>query len=592
MTDPQPHRTHLDRTKLNRLLGRLVALARPEWKALAVGSLFLLVGSAMGLAYPQAIRIIIDEALGAQSISGVDRAAYAMLAIFLVQGVAIALRHYLFTVAGERIVARLRAQLYHNIVIQEIGFFDVTRTGELTNRLSSDTTTLQNTVSVNVSMALRNATAVAGGVGLLFYTSPRLATLMLLVVPPLVAATLYFGRAIRRLSRQFQDALARAGEVAEETIAGIRTVRAFAREEAEAERYREAVEESFRTARRRVVYAALFSGAVSFAGYGAVALVLWYGGRLVLSDAMTVGDLTSFVLYTLIVAFSLGALGTLWADFMRAAGAGERVFELIDRQASIPTAGGTAPEQVEGRVALERVTFAYPSRADVAVLSEIDLAIEPDEVVALVGPSGGGKSTIARLIPRFYDPTAGRILLDGRDLRTVDATWLRRQVGIVAQEPVLLSTTVAANIRYGNESASDGDVVAAARTANAHRFVVDFPDGYATLVGERGVQLSGGQKQRVAIARAVLKDPRILILDEATSALDAESEFLVREALERLMRGRTTLIIAHRLSTVMGADRVVVIDEGRVVQSGSHAELMGEATGIYRRLVDRQFIAA
>lgn len=593
MTDAEENPSLADKHRtLWRFLPGLLALGKPEWRRLTVGTVFLVIGSAMGLAYPQAIRIILDQALHAEAYASIDTAALAMLGIFAVQGIAIAVRHYLFTVAGEHVVARLREHLYSHIIGQEIGFFDAHPTGELTNRLSSDTSVLQNTVSVNISMALRNVATVVGGIGLLLFTSPVLTLLMLAVVPPTIVAAAYFGRRVRRLSRDVQDRLARAGHVAEETIAAIRTVRSFARESQEARRYGAAVMEAFESARHRTMSIALFSGAATFAGYAAVALVLWYGGRLVVDGEMTVGALTAFILYTLLVAFSFGALGGLWADFMRAAGAAQRVFDLLDRRAEIPTSGGRRLEEVRGRISVEDVTFAYPARPDVTVLTGVSLSIEPDEVVALVGPSGGGKSTIASLIPRFYDPREGRIMLDGCDIRDLDATWLREQIGTVAQEPVLLSATIAANIRYGRLDATDDEVQAAARAANAHEFIASFPQRYETLVGERGVQLSGGQKQRVAIARALLKDPAILILDEATSALDADSEYLVREALERLMAGRTTLIIAHRLSTVIGADRVEVIDQGRIVESGSHTSLMKQSEGLYRRLVERQLLSA
>ncbi len=567
---------------------KLLRLSLPEWRTLALASLFLVIGSGMGLAYPQAIAFLIDGALTADGgREAIDRAALTMLGIFVVQGVAIGLRHVLFTYAGERIVTRLRERLFAQLVVQEIGFFDGRRSGELLNRLASDTTVLQGTVSSQVSVGLRSLAMVVGGLALLFYTSPALTLVMLVVVPPVALGAVIYGRRIRRLSKDVQDALAGSSEVAAESLAGIRTVRAFAREDQEAGRYARAVRKALGLAQSRAVATGIFSAAASIAAYGAVASVLWYGGRLVLDEAMSVGELTSFILYTLIVAFSLGALGGLWADFMRASGAAARVFGLLERAPSIPTRGGRVLPALEGRVRFEAVGFAYPTRPDVPVLRELSLVLEAGEAVALVGPSGGGKSTIAALISRFYDPDAGRVLLDGVPLTELDPSWLREQIGVVAQEPILFSTSIAENIRYGRPQASLEEVHAAARAANAAGFIEDFPDGYATAVGERGVQLSGGQKQRVAIARAVLKDPRILILDEATSALDAESEALVKEALERLMQNRTTLIIAHRLSTVKDADQVLVVEAGRIVQRGLHARLM-EEEGVYRRLLERQ----
>ena len=572
-------------------LGRLLSLARPERRRLLLGTLFLLIGSGMSLLYPQAMKLIIDEALGARSRALIDKAALGMAIIFAVQAVAVALRYYLFSTAGERIVTRLRQGLFQSLMGQEVAFFDERRTGELTSRLASDTAVLQSTVSTNISMGLRNLATAAGGVALLFYTSPVLTLLMLAIVPAVAVGAVTYGRRVRKLSKEVQDALAGANEVAEEGLAGIRTVRSFAAEPAEVRRYSARVEHAFELARRRARQSATFMGAASFAGYAAAAVVLWYGGRLVVDGRLSVGGLTSFLVYSLLVAFSLGALADLWADFMRASGAAERVFELMDRAPAIPTQGGERPAHVEGRVQFESVRFSYPARAEAPVLQDVSLTLAPGEVVAVVGPSGAGKSTLAALLARLYDPQGGRILLDGRPLTQLDPSWLRAQLGVVAQEPLLFSASLAGNIRYGRVDASGAEVEAGARAAHAHEFISTFPEGYATRVGERGVQLSGGQKQRVAIARAVLKDPRLLVLDEATSALDAESEHLVKDALDRLMQGRTTLIIAHRLSTVAGAHRVLVLEAGRVVQSGSHAALMAE-DGLYRRLVERQFVAA
>lgn len=572
-------------------LSRLLALARPELRTLIAGTFFLAIGSGMSLLYPQAFKVIIDKALIAGDISYIDKAAMAMIAILAVQAVSVAMRYKLFTTAGERVVARLRQNLFARLMSQEIAFFDERKTGELTNRLASDTTVLQNTVSANISMTLRNAVQVLGGIAWLFYTSPKLTLVMLAVVPPVAIGAVIYGRRVRKLSKEVQDALAYSSEVAQESLSGVRTVRSFAAEKTEVERYGGAVEKAFALARRRILQSSTFMAVAAFGGSAAAVLVLWYGSRLVVANELTVGGLMSFLLYTVFVGFALGALAELWADFMRASGASERVFELMDRSPAIPITGGERLSSTEGRVELQGVHFTYPTRPNMPVLQGIELSIQPGEVVAIVGPSGAGKSTIAGLLGRLYDPQAGRILLDGKDLKDLDPEWLRQQIGVVAQEPLLFSSSISDNIRYGRAGASDAEVEAAARAANAHDFVSRFPEGYKTLVGERGVQLSGGQKQRVAIARAVLKDPRLLILDEATSALDAESEHLVQDALDRLMKGRTTLIIAHRLSTVMGANRVLVLEGGRVVQSGSHSALMGQ-DGLYKRLVERQFVAA
>ena len=567
-------------------LWRVVALARTEARSLVIGTIFLAIGSSASLAYPQAIRVLLDSAVRTRDPGIIDRTALFMTAALAIQALATSIRYVLFTTAGERIVTRLRERCYRAILDQEIAFFDERRTGDLLSRLSSDTAVLQNAVSVNVSMALRNAATAIGGVALLFYTSFSLTLLMLVVVPPIALSAVTYGRRLRALSREVQDAIGSASEIAEESLAGIRTVRSFAAEPIEAERYGKAVMRSFDLARRRIRLGGIFVGVASFFGLSSASLVLWRGGHLVLDGAMSVGDLTAFLIYTILVAVSLGAITDLYADLTKAGGAADRLFELLDRTPAMPKQGETLAE-VQGALALENVGFSYPARPDVRVLDSLDLSIAPGQLIAIVGASGAGKSTIASLLSRLYDPNDGVVKLDGHDLRTLDPDWLREQVGVVAQEPILFSTSIADNIRYGRRGASEVEVVDAAKVANAHDFVSHFPEGYATNVGERGVQLSGGQKQRIAIARAVLKNPRVLVLDEATSALDAESEHLVKEALDRLMRGRTTLVIAHRLSTVRDADRVIVLDRGKIVESGTHDELM-KNEGAYRRLVERQ----
>lgn len=568
---------------------RLLILAWPERKLLGLGTLALAVSSATVLTYPMLIKNIVNEALGSGSVEEINKASLLVLLVLFLQGISSAYRYRCFTYAGERIVMAIREKVFKSLVEQDIAFFDQNRTGELMSRLSADTALLQNALSINISMLVRNIATAVGGTVLLLYTSPRLTLLLLLSLPFLGIGVVYYGRRIRDISKKVQDALAQSAIIAEETISGMRTVRAFAQESVELGRYRQALGETLRRTRKKVHSISLFMMISSLFGYAPIVCVIWYGGMLVIQKEMDIGGLMSFVLYTLTVGISVASLAALWTDFMAATGASRRVFQLLDEKPSIHLSGGRELRAIRGEVTFDNVHFAYPSRPDFPVLSGITLPIKAGEVVALVGPSGAGKSTVVSLIPRFYDVTTGRILVDGQDIRDLDATQLRRQIGMVAQDSVLMSSSIADNVRYGKEDASDEEVLEALRFAHAEEFIQRFPDGIRTIIGERGVQLSGGQRQRVAIARAVLKNPRILILDEATSALDAESEHHVREALDSLMKGRTTVVIAHRLSTVKGADRVLVLNRGCIVQEGSHDQLMADGQGIYRRLVERQF---
>ncbi len=555
-----------------------------------MGIFFLVISSAAGLVFPRGIQELLDGVLADQSGASIDQAALFMLGVLAIQALTSSLRYMFFTRSGERVVARLRKDLYASILRQEVAFFDERKTGELTSRLASDTSVLQNAVSVNVSMALRNIATALGALVLIWVISWRLTLVMLAVVPPITFGAVIYGRRLRALAREVQDALGNASDVAVESISGLRTVRAFGAEAKEAARYGIAVDKSFELASRRIRMSAIFTGFASFLAFASASLVLWYGGHLVLEQVLTVGQLTSFLVYTILVGVSLGALTDLWADFTKASGAAERLFELIDRQEAMPDTG-EKPAEVHGEIEFRDVSFAYPMRPDAPVLTGLNLSMKQGEIVAVVGPSGAGKSTLASLVSRLYDPTSGALFLDGKDLKTLNPAWLRDQVGIVSQEPILFSTSIEENVRYGRSNATREEVLKACEVANARSFIERFPEGLATPVGERGVQLSGGQKQRIAIARAVLKDPAILILDEATSALDAESEHLVKEALDRLMTGRTTMVIAHRLSTVRDADRVLVMDGGKIAQSGTHDSLMAE-DGIYKKLVERQLEAA
>jgi ATP-binding cassette subfamily B protein len=569
---------------------RLMMLARPHWKALTWATLSLIIGSAIGLIYPQAARLTIDDIIAQGGFKGysLTEIALGLLALFALQAIFTSLRYYLFTTVGDRIVADLRNQLYAAIMAQEMGFFDAHGTGELTSRLASDTQVLQSAVTANLSMLLRFGAQGIGGAVLLCVTSPKLAGILMVALPVVVGAAVLYGRMVRRLSRQVQDAIARSTEVAEEAIAGIRTVRSFAREGAERARYGAAVEQSFTLARQRAALGAVFGGLVTFMGYAAIAVVLGLGSRMVAAGEMTAGDLTAFILYTLMVAVSLGVLSNLYGDFMRAIGASERVFALLERVPKLPIAPGARVEPPRtASAALENVTFAYPTRPQALALDGVTVRLEPGKKLALVGPSGSGKSTIAHLLGRFYDPQAGRVVIDGTDAREWAPEALRAAIGVVAQEPLLFSGTIRDNVLYGRPDATEQEVIEALKAANAWEFVERLPEGLETLIGERGVRLSGGQKQRVAIARAVLKNPKILVLDEATSALDVESEALVQRALERLMEGRTTLIIAHRLSTIRNADMVVVMAQGKVVEAGDHKALMAHGA-LYARLVESQ----
>ncbi len=551
----------------------------------------LLAASALTLVYPQAAKYAVDIGMGGRTTDDLDLIVLGLLALFLVNAVFVWLRHYSLSWLGERVVTDLRGLVFDRILLLPLAWFHERRSGELVGRLASDVTVIEGVVGSELSMAMRNGVQIIGALILLFVIDVKLTLLMLGIVPPLVLTTIYFGRKIRVMARSVQDELAKVSGHVQESIGAIQTVQSFVRERHEASRYRTGVEGAFQKMLRMVRWRSSFFSTSMSAGYAGIAIVIWLGGRALIRGELTAGELTSFFLYTFIVAGALADLASVWAGLQRAAGATDRLFAVIDTVPDIrdPETATPLPEG-RGAITLENVSFAYPARRGQPVLTDVDLQIKPGEVVALVGPSGAGKSTILSLLYRFYDVDAGRVLYEGVDVRELSLADLRRTLAMVAQEPVLWAGTIRDNIAYGREGATDDEIWQAARDANAHDFISTFPDGYATLIGERGTKLSGGQKQRIALARALIANPRVLILDEATSNLDAESEAAVQAALARVRRERTTIIVAHRLSTVRDADRIIVIENARIVEQGAHDDLMARR-GTYRRLVEHQLIA-
>jgi subfamily B ATP-binding cassette protein MsbA len=574
--------------------GRLVRLwprVRPYRGLLLGASVALVLSSMASLAFPMVVRYLLDAAFVSRDRALLDRIALGLVGLFSVQAVLNYAQAYLLSAAGEQAVAGLRRELFGRLLEMPPGFFADRRTGELTSRLSVDIGMLQSVLSHQISEFSRQILALVGGVVLLTWLQPRLTLTALLVAPVVVGTALVFGRRLRTMTTGVQDRVAEATGVAEEAFSQIRTVQSFVQEPAERARYAERVRASVLTALKRAKVRGVFFGMLTFSTFAAIVFVLWQGGLLVLDGRLTAGALVSFLLYTITIAASIGALATSFTTYQEAVGAAERVFEILEMTPAIadPAAPVPLPRPVRGEVAFEGVSFRYQADPSLPwTLEDVTLAVAPGEVVALVGPSGGGKTTLVSLLPRFWDVDRGRIAVDGIDIRALKLADLRGAIGIVPQEPALFSGTIRENIAYARPDASDDEVQAAARAAHAHEFIERLPQGYGTLVGERGIKLSGGQRQRVAIARAILKDPAILILDEATSNLDNESERLIEDALEKLLVGRTTLIIAHRLSTVQRADRLLVVDHGRIVEEGSHEALLALG-GLYARLYQRQF---
>lgn len=574
-------------------LKTLIPFLAPYRGTLVMALGALIVASGALLALPVAVRFLIDAGLAAETASAIDRYFIGLLIAAGVYAIFAALRLYLVTWLGERVVADLRDRVYRHVIGLDPTFFEVTKSGEVLSRLTTDTTLIQSIAGVGLSITLRSALNLVGGLTMLALTSAKLMGFILVLVPLVIVPLIVIGRRVRKLSRASQDRVADTSGLAGETINAIQTVQAFTLEKLQGDRFGLAVEDAFKTAVRRIRVRSLLTAIAILFVFGAITVVLWIGARSVMGGEMTAGQLGQFVLYAMFVAGAAASLSEMWGEVQRAAGAMERLTELLQTQTNISTAEPklSLPDPCGGSLSFDGVSFRYPSRPETWALQDFSLDIAEGETVALVGPSGAGKSTLFQVLLRFYNPESGCIRIDGVDTSHIDPTTLRSQIGLVPQETVIFGESARENIRYGRPDATDADVEEAAIAAAAAQFIEELPDRYDTFLGERGTRLSGGQRQRIAIARAILRNPPILLLDEATSALDSESERLVQHALERLMVNRTTLIIAHRLATVLKADKIVVLEAGRIQDIGRHEELI-QRNDLYRRLAELQFGAA
>jgi len=573
-----------------RALRRVVVYLKPYWRQVIGALIALVITASAVLGLGQGLRGLVDGGFSAGDPDALDNALMLMLGLAVIMSLGSFARFYMVSWLGERVVADLRQSVFDRVIGLHPGFFEITKTGEILSRLTTDTTLLQSVVGSSASVALRNLLNMLGGTAMMLITNPKLTGLVVLVVPVVVVPILLFGRRVRKLSRASQDRVADVGAFAEESFNAIRTVQAYTHEGEDSRRFGGEVTGAFETAVRRIRARGMLTAVVILLVFAAIAVILWVGGRDVMNGTITGGELTAFMYYAVIVAFSVGVISEVFGELQRAAGATERLVELLDTEPEIlaPANPAPLPEPARGHLSFEHVTFHYPSRPDTAAVIDFSLEVAPGETVALVGPSGAGKSTAFQLLLRFYDPESGTVRLDGVDIRDTDPQALRERFALVPQDPVIFAADGWENIRYGRPGADNDEVRAAAEAAAAAGFLDDLPDGFATFLGEKGVRLSGGQRQRLSLARALLRDPAVLLLDEATSALDAENERLVQAALERLKAGRTTLIIAHRLSTVVNADRIAVVDGGRLVATGTHGELL-ETSPLYARLAALQF---
>jgi len=577
-------RKKITREGLKRLM-RLFRFVQPHRGTFAGGMVFLILSSLSVLVFPMLMGDLIDSARHG-TIEGINRIGLILIGVFVLNAVFSYFRIYLFAKVTQKTLALLRQTTYNHLITLPMVFFSGRRVGELNSRISADISLLQETFTTTLAQFIRQVITIIGGIALLIYISPRLTLVMLSLVPVAAILSRVFGLYIRRLSKEAQTKVAESNTIVEETLQAIASVKAFANEAFEMLRYKKKTDEVIDISLRGARWRGLFVSFIFMALFGSIVAVVWYGVSMVNRGAgLTTGDLIKFVLYTVSIGASISGMAELYSQLQKAIGATENLLDILDEQAEpVNLPGASSMDCCSGSVAFHGVSFAYPTRPDVPVLKNITFYMEKGQHVALVGPSGAGKSTITALLLRFYDPDEGRILIDGRDARDYDLTELRNHMAMVPQEVLLFGGTIRENIEYGKPGAAEDEIVGAARQANAMEFIRRFPSGLDTMVGDRGVQLSGGQRQRIAIARAILKDPAILILDEATSSLDTESERLVQNALDKLMEGRTTLVIAHRLSTIHNAGKIIVIDHGVVIESGTHDELMAKENGVYRNL--------